>query len=585
MREGEKMKIFALKPFKLFKQAIAVIPLLLPALAPAAVAFFDPTRAPGTPGGPPLVLTDLQIYTSMNTKAVDTAMKYFEVNSALWSDAAHKARWIILPPGKKVAYVDTTDRFDYPDSTIFVKLFSHDTTPGDTNSRIYWETRLLVKKAGEGTNWYGFSYKWNKGATQATLVDIDAGLDTVVFLSTAPGYRKWHYPSQVECNACHRVGDEGRAVLGFWPAQLKRATKGGTSNQIADLFTAGVFTGAQPNATALSRRFRGMGEAIPTGLTDLERFKVIDTMARAYIAANCSGCHGDRGLRTGATGHAPELNYDYYNFTPRMEYGFRGTSGFGLDLSDQDLGVGDTLYRPAGRYQFLLTLKEWGISTAPGANFDLARPRTTSYPAGKDANPYLVVPGYPSYSTILFRQVARKSYAADSGDLFRALGPAEAGDAQQWKKWIFKAKWGSKAWRDSLAKYNVKFSDAVNYERYLNDGSQMPPLATYIPDTAALKILSEWVRTYRTLVPVPPEDPAVAVRAARLAMQGTPSIQNRVLVVPAGWTGKATMTGLNGRTVPLVTVGRGRYALPASMPAGVYFFKVGDRTFRTSVMR
>jgi len=55
--------------------------------------------------------------------------------------------------------------------------------------------------------------------------------------------------------------------------------------------------------------------------------------------------------------------------------------------------------------------------------------------------------------------------------------------------------------------------------------------------------------------------------------------------VPENWTGKAFMISLNGRSVPLASVGRNRYALPVSAPAGVYFFRVGDHTFKTSVMK
>jgi hypothetical protein len=573
------MKIFAFAPFK---HLVAAIPLLLPVLSPAAVNFFDPTL------GAPAKLSDVRIYTNMATKATDTALKFFEVNSALWSDAAHKDRWIILPPGTHVTYEDNTDKFDYPDYTIFVKLFRHDTVPGDTSSRIYWETRLLVKKAGNGENWYGFSYKWNRAGTEATLVNADAGFDTVVFLAGAPHYRKWHYPSKDECNQCHRVGDVGRAVLGFFPAQLKRPYKFNPAiNQVTALFNNGVFTGTAPDAAKLSRRWRGMDEPIPSGLSEAERFKVLDTMARAYIAANCSGCHGTKGLLSQATGHGPELNYDFHDFVPRMEYGFKGTTSFSLDASDQELHVGDTLYRPVGRYQFLLTLQEWGINTTPGANFDMTRAPASAFPSGISPNPYLIVPKYPSYSTILFRQVARKSPAADSGDYFRYLGPTEAGDPGPVKRksWVFKAKWGSKAWRDSLAAHGMSFGDVVNPERYLSDASQMPPLATYIPDTAALRILAEWSKKYYTLTAVPGEPPVLSVHGSGLAMQGMPSIQNRQLIVPEGWTGKVLMVSLDGRSTPLASVGRGRYALPASMPAGVYFFKVGNRTFRTSVMK
>jgi hypothetical protein len=559
------------------EKSLSALPLLLvlATAASAGVNFFNPT----VPSAVPESMSATGIYSSIVNKTLDTAAKYFEVNAALWSDAAHKDRWIILPPGTKITYVDTTDVFVYPENTIFVKLFRHDTVAGDSNSRIYWETRLLVKKSGLGEEWHGFSYRWNKAGTEATLVSREFGLDTVLFLPQAPYYRKWRFPTSVECTECHQVAPEGRAVLGFFPAQLKRVSRvtvGG--NQVTDLYNAGVFSNL-PTALELTRRWRGISEGIPAGLSATERFKVIDTMARAYIAANCSGCHGTRGLALGATDRAPYLNYDFYNYQPVMQFDYQGTSPFGLDLSDAHLEVGDTTVTPSGRWQFLNTLQEWGVNTAPGSSMDATRPSAGAFPSGVQPGPYLIVPGYPAYSTLLFRQVARRTAASDSGFWFRALGAGEAG-SPQWKSWLFKSKWGSKAWRDTLAgragtgaNLNVIFGALYGW-----DGGQMPPLATHIPDTAALKVLGEWARTYQ---PTP-----LAIRNARITRQDQmPIIRNRQVIVPEGWAGKAVMTGIDGRSWVLPTVGRGRYALPALVPMGVYLFRIGDRSFRTSVMR
>jgi hypothetical protein len=566
-----------LKPFR---HLALWAPLALPLSAPA-VTFFDPSQ------GAPAKLSEVGIYINMTTKELDPALKYFEVNSALWSDAAHKDRWIILPPGKKVAYVDATDKFQYPDSTIFVKLFRHEGTPGDTSSRIYWETRLLVKKSGNNHNWYGFSYKWNKEGNEAFLVSLNNGLDTVVFLNAAPHYRKWHFPKQIDCDQCHRVSDDGRAVLGFFPAQLKRNYKyDPAKNQVTALFDNGVFSGTPPSAAQLGARWRGIGEPIPANISAPERFRVIDTMARAYIAANCSGCHGDRGLADAATGHAPELNYDFHDFTPRMEFGFKPISKpFGLDFTDAELSIGDTLTRPSGRYQFLLTLKEWGINTGSQSNFDMVRPPASVFPTGLDKNPYLLVQGFPAYSTILFRQAARKDPMFDSIETFMEWGASSNAELKLRKKWLFRAKWGSKAWRDTLAAHSVAMSEIFTSSRFEADAGQMPPLATYLPDTAALKILGEWARNYITLKAVPGEQPVLPVNERMARRNGVPAIRNRQLLVPDEWTGKAVMIGLDGRTTPLASVGRSRYALPASMAPGIYFFQVGNRSFRTSVLR
>jgi hypothetical protein len=539
---------------------LGALALALPALGSAAVNFFNPL----VPSAVPESLSATGIYSNIVNKTLDTAAKYFEVNAALWSDAAHKDRWIILPPGKQIPYVDTTDVFDYPDSTIFVKLFRHDTVTGDTSSRIYWETRLLVKRTQEGSLWYGFSYRWNKAGTQAYLVNRQSGFDTVLMLASAPGDRKWHFPTVDECDQCHRTAPGTRGVLGFWPAQLKRPSKADTSvNQVIAFFNSGLFIGVKPTQT-LGKRFRGIAEPIPGGLSAADRFKVIDTMARSYIAANCSGCHGNKGLPNSAAGNCSP-NYDYYNLTPMMEFSGQGLYGWGLEGPDTASEVQEP---PRGRALFLASLREWGMATGPGG-FDMAH--------GPD-KPDLMVPGHPGYSTLLFRQAARRSPAADSGDLYRSL--YFGGNPNQgWKSWIFKAKWGSKAWKDSLRAHNVTVAAALNLQGGLSgDGSQMPPLATFIPDTAALKILGEWGKNY-------PANTAVRRGNAAGSFQGIPALRNRMLILPPGWSGKVVMSGLNGRAYPLSSAGPGRYALPAVLPPGVYFFKVGDRSFRTSILK
>jgi hypothetical protein len=231
-----------------------------------------------------------------------------------------------------------------------------------------------------------------------------------------------------------------------------------------------------------------------------------------------------------------------------------------------------------------MTLQDWGINTTT-APWDMRRPAASAFPSTVLPNPYLVVPKYPSYSVLLFRQTARKTPLSDSGEVFRGASPNEGRYPTQWKSWMFKAKWGSKAWRDSAAAHSVALNQVFTSNLFENDGSQMPPLATYIPDTAALKILGEWVTNYYTLTVVPGEDPVLSIHGAHLALEGSPSIQNRQLIVPGSWTGKAVMISLDGRSTPLSSVGRGRYVLPASMPVGVYFFKVGNHSFRTSVMK
>ena len=136
-----------------------------------------------------------------------------------------------------------------------------------------------------------------------------------------------------------------------------------------------------------------------------------------------------------------------------------------------------------------------------------------------------------------------------------------------------------------MATHNLTPSDVLSSAGLFgSDGTQMPIYATHIPDTAAMKILGEWVKSYRTLVRIPDRDSVVNVngRMTRYPAE-TARIQNRQLIVPASWTGKAQMMNVGGRVYALSSVGKGRYAIPQSAPSGLYFFKVGTRTFRTFI--
>ena len=568
----------------------------LPALSPAAFKYFDPTK----PADIPQKLSQTGFYTNIGAKTTDTAAKPFVVNSALWSDGSLKKRWVILRPGKKINWVDDTDFFDYPDSTVFVKNFLHVRKPGDT---IYWETRFLVKKADPapgGQSWYGFSYRWDTTTqTEANLVDPDAGGKGVLPIKDEKGrttYKKWVFPSQNECNQCHLVRSEGeppanmqprpgRGVLGFYPAQLKRPSQNGASNQVLDLFAAGVFSGTQPNAASLAKRFVGMGEAIDPGLTAEQRKGVVDRMARSYLAANCSGCHGDRAATLSMGGAVIPPNFDYFDLRQHNKP-FTEVGGDREELRNIDPYL-DSSMEIKGRNKYKWLVSSWGMGTDP--NWSLALP--PGDPAALRSKEMYVDPatstGYTSLSYGLFRQWARKTPATDSAAWSRALKQdSMLGDANAKAKlaWMFAKPWGSQEWINNLAAHGFTLDSVMagwqGVNMYNNDGDAMPLLASYIPDTAALKILGEWVTKGGALV----SNPGNRIRANVPRAILSPYIRDRVLIVPAGLAGEVRMMDLRGRAFGLTPKGDGRYAIPESAKNGLYFFRVGQRLFKTSFL-
>jgi hypothetical protein len=334
----------------------------------------------------------------ISAKKLDTNIFHFDVGSALWSDNSHKTRWVMLKNRNKaggagsIKYDEKNDYWGYPDSAIFIKQFAIDTNGLDTNSRVLWETRFLVNKKDtideKGTTsdrWYGYSYKWNPDQKDAMLVSLTRGKDDSIRVwpnGTGAGktskMKKWHFPSSYECERCHQVNSaesdsvHGRAVLGFFTAQLNhKHPDQPTVNQLEYFFTKKILTGTKSNwDAATTPRWYAIEDSTAN----------VDSRARAYIASNCSGCHGRRGIEKGAA-MGVDLNYDFHTMESKMEFRNRPTS--------------------------------WYFTLDDTANKPVYYPKND--PANADKidslwiEPALVVPGYPHRSVLLFRQTQRNT--------------------------------------------------------------------------------------------------------------------------------------------------------------------------------
>jgi hypothetical protein len=373
-------------------------------------------------------------------------------------------------------------------------------------------------------HWYPFTYKWNKAGTEADLVHFVDGFDSTYFAGDIPNsvdYVKWKFPAQDVCNQCHQRtvaprdtlgtgnNDLGRAVLGFFPAQLSRpSTTNPAVNQITELFTKGVFVGTQPTVEQLSRRWIGMDEPLPAavGANRSARDSVLNTMSRAYIAANCSGCHGERGKAVGAV-FGPELDYDFHELK----------------------------YYPTGSLTPARTLK-WYEDTTMMKFMD----HWLTEEFGIEGSA-LIRPGRPDQSIIIARQAVRYE------KLNKTHNP------------------------DSL----------INYSPATSPMRQMPPVASYKVNDKAIAIMTEWVLF------MPDSNGVVdtskvpqSIHGGRgLAKTKMPVIQDNMLIVPEGFTGKVELISLQGRRFELRATGRNSFAIPTGLSSGVYMIRVGNRAF------
>jgi hypothetical protein len=352
---------------------------LLPVLCPArGFKYFDASDTTQYPK----LLSETGLFSDIAAKKLIPEAIKFEVNSPLWSDGAVKSRWVLLKPGHSVKFRELDDYWDYPDSAVFIKQFALDTIPGDSTSRIVWETRLLINKResidSSGTMadvWHGLSYKWNASQTDAELVPSLMGREDKLRVYPEGGnkpfiWKKWKFPSQLDCQLCHfqkytsayDFGIRSRIILGFFTAQLNRPsalTPG--INQLEDFFRKGVLQGAKPQSWEAAPRWHAI-----TDMSDPDsKAGSLDGRVRAYLGANCSGCHGRRGNEVGAS-MGMLVNFDFHTLEPQMEL--------------------DTVHA------------HWdGVDTTEPLN--VARGE--------------LVPGYPQKSYLLFRQLARNTKPDD----------------------------------------------------------------------------------------------------------------------------------------------------------------------------
>lgn len=267
----------------------------------------------------PRKLSETGLFKSVQGHVVDPALISYTVNSPLWSDKAHKERFLALPGGDSQIEFTESGAWQFPEGGVLVKSFAMEREAGNPASRQWIETRLLLIQQGE---WTGYSYRWNDEQTEAVLVE-SGGADRTFSIRDpkAPEDRReqtWHYPSRAECMVCHSRA--AGFVLGLSTLQMnKDHDYGGViDNQLRTLEHLGVLkfrdTGkrvggndprpAEDKSTFVSRLPKRPHEykklPNPTdGTADLE------ARVRSYLHVNCAQCH----VAAGGGNAAMELGF------------------------------------------------------------------------------------------------------------------------------------------------------------------------------------------------------------------------------------------------------------------------------------
>lgn len=214
----------------------------------------------------------------------------YEPASVLFSDYAHKKRFVWMPPGAKATFEGDGKILNMPVGSVLIKTFYYDKVqPGNTEMII--ETRIMIRK---DTGWIFADYVWNDEQTEATL-DLAGSYKQITFKDDNNITKDVNYriPSEVQCIVCHKFKEEvnGSEVTRYIPIGIKpqnlnfNFNYGGTSqNQLTKWIEQGYlennFTLPTPENTTINYN---------------DTSKPLASRVRSYFDINCAHCHKEQG--------------------------------------------------------------------------------------------------------------------------------------------------------------------------------------------------------------------------------------------------------------------------------------------------
>ncbi|WP_233586636.1 SO2930 family diheme c-type cytochrome [Formosa maritima] len=201
----------------------------------------------------------------------------YELSSPLFSDYAHKQRFLWMPNDVSASYVSDSDIFDFPIGTILIKNFYYDKVLPNYNTKII-ETRLMIKKA-EG--WVFAEYIWNENQTEADL-DLN-GRDVYIQWdeNSVTNSVNFRVPSEAECHTCHKTGDVS-IPIGPKPRNINMLFNygDGTKNQLQKWTEIGYLEDTYP-------------DNIESLISWEDTSQSLNLRARSYLDINCAHCHSE----------------------------------------------------------------------------------------------------------------------------------------------------------------------------------------------------------------------------------------------------------------------------------------------------
>ncbi|MCD2258365.1 Ig-like domain-containing protein [Psychroserpens luteolus] len=201
----------------------------------------------------------------------------YNLNSTLFTDYAHKKRFVWMPDGTKANYNSDFTPLDFPLGAVLIKNFYYDNVQPSNTTRII-ETRLMYMTE-EG--WDFAKYVWNDDQTEATFTNAGSFTDVEWIENGVPYNTTYRIPSRNECFTCHnKFGTP--LPIGPKPQNLNRdlTYTDGVSNQLQKWINVGYLEDNLP--TSIVSTVKWDDESL-----DLE------LRVRSYLDINCAHCHSE----------------------------------------------------------------------------------------------------------------------------------------------------------------------------------------------------------------------------------------------------------------------------------------------------
>lgn len=246
----------------------------------------------------------------------------YEPSSTLFSDYAHKKRFVWMPENKKATYNADNKVLELPIGSVLIKNFYYNNTQPSNTKKII-ETRVMIRKE---SGWIFANYVWNDTQTEAIL-DLGGSTKNITWIDDNSVTRTVNYriPNESQCIVCHKsntiVGGQPTTIhtpIGIKPQSLNFEYNYGSNskNQLLKWQEVGY----------LANNF-ALPTAANTAVNYNDATKPLESRVRAYFDINCAHCHNENG----------HCSYRPMRFDFNSTQGANGLTNMGVCVDTQDM--------------------------------------------------------------------------------------------------------------------------------------------------------------------------------------------------------------------------------------------------------